>query len=306
MSITYDKAYGPSSNPTFEFMNYNDHSPLNNAYVPNDHNVFDGSVYTTTNDSPFIPNLVGAVGYQPDIQPPNPQLPNPQQPPPTQGNVMLPIPRNNGPIMFAPPVQYEPTTDDHSTDDNSNEESEEDKTANAKQNATIPMFLLFGEQVDKDSAIVIYMIIFLWIVLWRVSNLYKTLKYDRIFSIIFFSFIFYMLMNITTSGTTSGGVIYELNILLTVEQMISILLGTVILFTLFEHKLPIHESCRGIIKRIMFLIIIILTLSSLWVNVITTGRAFRAIRKFKQGVYNIALILFMIVCLLFIKGNQCV
>ena len=131
------------------------------------------------------------------------------------------------------------------------------------------------------------------------------LKHDPLFRIIKLLFIAYLLVNWYTSGTSSGGVVYELNILLTVEQMISILFGTVVLFTIFSDKLNVHTSCKSVIFRLNMSIMVILTAASLWINVITTGQMFRAIRKFKQGIYNVALTFFIIVGMIYIKGNQC-
>jgi len=169
-----------------------------------------------------------------------------------------------------------------------------------------PVISLFGVEYDLDSTIVMFLIVFIWVFIWSSTGLYKTLKYDAMFISIFFIFIVYSILNVATSGTSSGGVVYELNILLTVEQMISILFGTMVLFSVFYTKLPfVQESCTKIIFRLNMSIIIILCTASLWVNLITSGRMFRAIRKFKQGVYNIALTLFMLIGLILFKGVQC-
>jgi len=181
-------------------------------------------------------------------------------------------------------------------------EEEEESEIGEKKNAT---WNLFGNEYDVDTTVVLLLTIIIWILIWRTSGLYKTLRYDPIFIIIFLLFILYSIINIFTSGITSGGVVHELNILLTVEQMISILFGTVILFALFSDKIPLHHNCKAVVSRLTLSIIIILTTASLWVNVITSGRAFRAIRKFKQGVYNISLALFILIGIIFLKGKDC-
>lgn len=182
------------------------------------------------------------------------------------------------------------------------EDEDEENGFGEKKNAT---WRFFGNEYDVDTTIVLLLTIVIWIIIWRTSGLYKTLRYDPIFIIIFLLFILYSIINIFTSGTTSGGVVHELNILLTVEQMISILFGTVVLFALFSDKIPLHRNCKAVVSKLTLSIIIILTTASLWVNVITSGRAFRAIRKFKQGVYNISLALFILIGIIFIKGKDC-
>lgn len=164
---------------------------------------------------------------------------------------------------------------------------------------------MFDYDLDLDSISVSLIIVFMWLVVWYGSGLYKTLKYDWIFSLVFFLFIVYIVTGVISAGTTSGGIVYELNILLTVEQMISILLGSVILFTLFAKNLPAPEGCSPIVFRLLMSDVVILMIASLWVNVITTGRAFRFIRKLKQGIYNIALTFLIIVGIIYIKGVRC-
>lgn len=203
-----------------------------------------------------------------------------------------------------PPTPVSPTPPTPPTPTPTFEEEEEiiDEGIGEKKN---PVITIFGKEYDRDSTIVMLTIIFIWGIIWKISGLWKTLKYDISFTIIFFLFAFYLLLSIKTSGKTSGGVVYELNILLTVEQMISILFGTVVLFVLFGKNLPVHKNCRPVIFKLTMSIIIILTTASLWVNVYTSGRMFRAIRKFKQGIYNVALTLFIIIALIFIKGSDC-
>jgi hypothetical protein len=203
---------------------------------------------------------------------------------------------NNNPPEAVSPVEYE---EDGEDDDG---EEEDGGDIGEKQNPTI-QFL--GYTYDRDSAIVGLILIIIWIIIWKTSGLWKTLRYDISFIVIFFLLILYIIANIATAGTSSGGVVYELNILLTVEQMISILFGTVVLFALFGKNLPIHENCRHIILRLSMSIVVILTTASLWVNLWTSGRAFRSVRKFKQGIYNVALTLFIIIGLIFIKGSKC-
>lgn len=186
------------------------------------------------------------------------------------------------------------------------EEEEEEEDIGEKRN---PILKFMGQEYDRDSAVVFGTIIVIWVLIWATSGLWKTLKYEPTFSGIFFLFIFYMLLQIHTSGTSSGGVVYELNILLTVEQMISILFGTIVVFTLFSHylrdKLNVHENCMKIIFKLSISTIIILTAASLWINVWTSGQAFRAVRKFKQGIYNVSLTLFIIIGLIIYKGADC-
>jgi cation transport ATPase len=179
---------------------------------------------------------------------------------------------------------------------------EESRELGLKKN---PHFTIFGKDFDIDSMIIGIILVIVWITIWKTTGLWKTLKYDISFIIIFFMFILYTLLNIYTAGVTAGGIVYEMNILTSVEQMISILYGTMVLFALFGKNLPVHENCRPIIMKLIMSIIIVLTVSSMWINVWVTGRAFRAVRKLKQGSYNVSLALFIIIGLILLKGNKC-
>lgn len=193
------------------------------------------------------------------------------------------------------PVMPDPVDPDDSVDDLSTSEIGEKKNW---------VWRFGGREYDADTGLVMMLIIAIWVAIWWGSGLYKTLSHSILFVVVFWIFILYTFINFLTSGVTSGGVVHELNILLTVEQMISILFGTVVLFTLFFERLPLHPNCSAVVFNISISILIILTMASMWVNVITTGRSFRAIRKFKQGIYNIALSLFILIAIIFIKGNK--
>ena len=199
--------------------------------------------------------------------------------------------------------------DDFEEEINEIVEEKEEEDIGEKSNPVYQTKSIIGKDLDQDSANVFILVILIWVLIWFTSGLWKTLEYDPIFVFIFLFFIVYICAQIYTSGTSSGGVVYELNILLTVEQMISILFGTIVVFTLFSHylrdKMGVHPNCMNIIFKLSISIVIILTTASLWVNVITSGRSFRAIRKFKQGIYNVSLTLFIIIGLIVYKGVVC-
>lgn len=180
------------------------------------------------------------------------------------------------------------------------EKTEEESEINEKRNPTIS---ILGKDLDRDSFVVHMIIIAIWIFIWHMTKLLRAVWKDAVFTAVFFLFIIYNLASIATAGTSSGGVVYELNILLTVEQMVSILFGTIVLFALFHKNIP-STKCEKIVTSICVYNIIILTISSLWVSVWTSGRAFRSIRKFKQGIYNIALSLFILIGVIYLKSFQ--
>jgi hypothetical protein len=222
------------------------------------------------------------------------------------------------PAQTAQPTQMTQTTTTHQNISSSdsilfiliNKMSQSPQPQNEEETPEIterdnPVITILGNDFDVDSTIVGFVIILIWCIVWRTSGLWRTLKYDYTFIVIFFAFVLFNIASIASAGNSSGGIVYELNILLTVEQMVSILFGTIVLFALFSKNLPIHENCRIVVTKLIMSAVVILTVASLWISVWNSGRAFRAIRKFKQGIYNVALALFVIIGIIFIKSNKC-
>ncbi len=194
------------------------------------------------------------------------------------------------PPTILPPLPL-PTPDTDSGDDSVVE----------KGNPTIEFL---GYQLDVDSSVIMIASVAIWVFIWNSTGLLQNVGRDWSYLAIFSFFIIYTAINMFTSGSKSGSVLYELNILLTVEQMIAIMFGTVIVFIIFNDKLMIHPVAKQIINKLGFAIVILLSFASMWINVITSGRAFRAIRKGKQGLYNIAYCLFIVIGLMAFKSSE--
>jgi hypothetical protein len=164
-----------------------------------------------------------------------------------------------------------------------------------------PVLTVWGKEYDMDTVTVTVIILILWFFIWNSTGLIKLAQQDNFYLFILVIFPMYMILNTSTSGVHSGGVVYELNILLSVEQMIAILFGTVVLFVLFIKNLPISPEWMVTMYTIGIIMIVLLCTASLWVNVVTSGRAFRMVRKGKQQIYNMCLILFVTMGTLFFK-----
>mgnify|MGYP001826695138 CR=1 FL=1 len=166
-----------------------------------------------------------------------------------------------------------------------------------------PTWTVGGAVIDRDTALVMLVVVAIWAGVWWFSKLHRTLAKDAVFGGLFAAFILYSVANVLTAGSSSGGVVYELNILLTVEHMISILLGTVVLFLAFLQQIPVNPLCKAIVQQLTVTVFVLLLAASMWVNIFTSGRSFRALRKFKQGLYNVALALLILVGIIFVKGR---
>jgi hypothetical protein len=158
-----------------------------------------------------------------------------------------------------------------------------------------PTFDILNFKIDIDSLIVMGICLVSWIGIWRYTPLWQLLSRGRwYYKAVFGGFILYTLANVVTSGNKSGTVQYELNILLTVEQMISIMFGTVVVFLLFGDRLNLPSDAQQVVSLVSCIMLVVLGFASMWINVVTTGRAFRSVRKGKQAAYNIAYALFVV------------
>lgn len=179
---------------------------------------------------------------------------------------------------------------------------EEDIAIGKSDNPTIT---IGNKKLDYDTMLVMLVTVVAWVTIWHQAGLLPQVLRNPSLLFVFLFFIGYCIMNVYTSGTTSGGVMYELNILLTVEQMIAILFGTMVLFAVFYQKMPfIPNKCKFTIHQLIIPIVIVLTISSMWLNLVTSGRSFRALRKLKQGFYNISLALFAVIAVVLLKGES--
>jgi hypothetical protein len=165
-----------------------------------------------------------------------------------------------------------------------------------------PTINIFGRDIDQDTLVIMSIMMVFWSLIFFRSGVTDVLGNNMTLYAIFILFSLYLLANTFTSGNKSGGVVYELNILLTVEQMVSILYGTMVLFMLFNKNIPIIDSFKPAITSVSVIIIFLLTIASMWVNLYTSGRSFRFLRKFKQGVYNIALVCFSMILVIYLQS----
>ena len=184
------------------------------------------------------------------------------------------------------------------------EEVEEDNVIDSdplpeSENPTIDVF---GHKIDQDTLIIMGVMLVFWILIFFRSGVTDILQNNTTLYTIFIFFGLYLLANTFTSGHKSGGVVYELNILLTVEQMVSILYGTMVLFLLFNKNIPISDTHKAVVNNLGVIIIFLLTIASMWVNLYSSGRSFRFLRKFKQGVYNIALVCFSMILVIYLQS----
>lgn len=239
-----------------------------------------------------------------------PQMSQPQQQPMMQQPMMQqPMMQQSAPQMqsFAPPMMQQQSQASQRvvpfTEALAAPSLEEVDDIAEEQN---PTFEFFDLSLDVDTTIVILGGILVWALIWYQSGLMKRMSLDPLYMFIFSVFVLYQLLNVVTSSAKSGSSAFELNVLMSVEQMISILFGTLVVFTLFSDRLNLHPETQNMLRILSVDAILMLTVASMWLNVSTSGRSFRAIRKAKQMLYNIALALFVLGCILILKARPMV
>jgi hypothetical protein len=153
---------------------------------------------------------------------------------------------------------------------------------------------LFGTRIDLKTLYVSLLAIIIASSLWYHTTLLKIGVKVNFILILFVTLILNFVLQIFTSSTFAGSISLEQSRLISGEQMNSMLLGSLLVF-IFIMKNREEKDLR----YILMVILIISILNSLIVSVKKTGSSIRTIRKIKQAIFNITLILFSSVIYLY-------
>lgn len=161
----------------------------------------------------------------------------------------------------------------------------------------LPTIDLLGYTIDRDALIVGVCVLLLWILLclFILRNTGLSTVFSMAIGLIMLLFAVYIIASVFSSEPSAGGVVFELANLTSVEQMISVITGSFILFFGLMLFLPSPDDrMKRVLCSLSLVSMLLIGAISMWVNTIMTGRAFRNLRKIKQAGYNIVLCLFII------------
>lgn len=165
----------------------------------------------------------------------------------------------------------------------------EARTINQEQlEETTTFFIPYLEiKIDKISTISLIFGIIASYFIWKKLGLINILTNDRNLAIIYILLISSFVIQIFTSDITVGGFTMEINELTNLNQLISVFMGTLILYSVFI------KNNNNVERNVLYTTIMINTLLIMHINVQNDGNSIRQIRKFKQVGFNIIIFLFM-------------
>lgn len=153
---------------------------------------------------------------------------------------------------------------------------------------TTTFFIPYLEiKIDKISTISLIFGIIASYFIWKKLGLINILTNDRNLAIIYILLISSFVIQIFTSDITVGGFTMEINELTNLNQLISVFMGTLILYSVFI------KNNNNVERNVLYTTIMINTLLIMYINVQNDGNSIRQIRKFKQVGFNIIIFLFM-------------
>jgi len=160
-----------------------------------------------------------------------------------------------------------------------------------------PVITIGSWNVDRDAVFMGCGTMLLWggICFYIMRNIKLNPVFKVPVSIIMALFAVYIIVAVLSMDPSAGGIVFELNNLTSVEQMISVILGSFVVFFGLIFFIPnVSINTRKVLITIACVSLLLLGIISMWVNTIMSGRAFRNLRRFKQAIYNMVLCLFVI------------
>lgn len=157
-------------------------------------------------------------------------------------------------------------------------------------------FLLFGYEIDVISFSSIVVMLAVFNLFWFRFGFFRSMKKNKyLLSVYVFSTIF-LLIQIGSSESVSGSISYETGKLSDIDQQISTFTSEYILF------LFLLFYVFSMADEKYLLILLLLFIAHLYPSVPQTGKATRIVRKVKQYLFNICVMLIIGVLVSFVKN----
>ena len=144
-------------------------------------------------------------------------------------------------------------------------------------------------EVDQSSLMAYIFGIVITYFIWKYLELFSLFERHKFIGIVFITQIVLFIAQIFTSSTKVASYDTESNILLSINQIKSVMLGSIILYAVFSKETNRFE------QRLLYTTIIINCIFLVYVSVPRDENYIRQIRKIKQVGLNIVIFLFIII-----------
>lgn len=163
-------------------------------------------------------------------------------------------------------------------------------------------FMVFGKELDLKSLYIYTLAILTSIILWKSLTLFSLMESNHFIVYLFVGLLLSFIFQIFTSSLYAGSLALEQSKLTTVQQINSALVGSIIIYLIFINY---HYVIDPKLQTIGMVILINSLISSMYIVVKMSGNSLRTLRKIKQSLVNINLILFStLVYLSIVRGER--
>jgi hypothetical protein len=146
-----------------------------------------------------------------------------------------------------------------------------------------------GKDIDLKSLYISILAIISSILIWYYTDILSDLIVDNNLLILFSVLIINFIAQIFTSSISAGSITLEQSKLLAVNQINSLLIGTILVFIFI---MKIHTDTNTKIFSVATILIIMNLLNSMNLSVRKNGSSIRTLRKIKEVFLNISITLF--------------
>ena len=148
--------------------------------------------------------------------------------------------------------------------------------------------LFFGDDIDKNTLIIISFGICFSFYLWYKTGILTIILHKPILFLIFISMIGFLIFQIFSTSFLSGNITLENSKMIGINQMISTFFGSLIIF-LFAVNQFINSNSKNNINFIAYSLFAVLIFAHIHVNVKTTGKYIKFVRQIKETLFNIVI-----------------
>jgi hypothetical protein len=166
----------------------------------------------------------------------------------------------------------------------------------------LPTINIFGKNISTENLIVSVIGIIMWVIIWKIFNLFDTGSFSSLF---FISFIVFDIINIFTTSTNTEVNVTESNYRLQNQLNISLgILGAIIILLSFLYKFEIDKIYKEKAFNLLTVITSILCLSLLTFGVKNDSEEITVLRFIVEDLQSMGIILIILLMYVLYLGNK--
>jgi len=150
-------------------------------------------------------------------------------------------------------------------------------------------FMVFGKELDLKSLYIYTLGMIITVIIWNSLGLFALMANNHFIIYLFVGLMVSFIFQVYTSSLFAGSLALEQSKLTTVQQINSALVGSIIIYLIFINY---HYVIDQKLQLVGMVILVNSLLSSMYIVVKMSGNSLRTLRKVKQTLVNINLVLF--------------